>query len=130
MNIDKVNNKYILEIFSNEDKYSYLNRSILYYASEANLNENNIKIVDRVIKYYDINKYNDFLIYFQDHKSLIQVLVEQNKLKEASFLVENMIHNNANNECFYCLMSDLPMLLFSAKFNINEFFHISNEENI
>jgi len=66
----------------------------LYYASEANLNENNIKIVDKLLKYYDINRYNDFLIDFEGHKSLIQVLVEKNKLKEASFLVENMIHNN------------------------------------
>ena len=53
-----------------------------------------MKIVDKVLKYYDINKYNDFLIDFDGHKSLIQVLVEKNKLKEASFLVENMIHYN------------------------------------
>ena len=58
------------------------------------VNENNIKIVDKILKYYDINKYNDLLIDFDGHKSLIQVLVEKNKLKEASFLVENMIHNN------------------------------------
>ena len=92
-----MNNKQVKEMFNNEDKYKFLNKSVLYYASEANLDENNIKIVDKIIKYYDINKYNDFLVEFEGHKSLIQVLVEKNKLKEASFLVEYMIHNNSNN---------------------------------
>ena len=76
-----------------------------------------------------INKSFNLIIDFENQKSLIQYLLEKERIKEVNFIVDYLIkNNNENNDSLEIIYPDLMQLLYFKKFNLNDFLNIDKQE--
>ena len=72
-----------------------------------------------------INKSFNLIIDFENQKSLIEYLLEKERIKEVNFIVDYLIkNNNENNDSLEIIYPDLMQLLYFKKFNLNDFLNI------
>ena len=72
-----------------------------------------------------INKSFNLIIDFENQKSLIQYLLEIDRIKEVNFIVNYLIkNNNKNNDSLEIIYPDIMQLLYCKKFNLNDFLSI------
>jgi len=65
------------------------------------------------------------IIDFENHKTLIEVLLERKSIKEVNFIVNYLMKkNNKNNLSLEIFYPDIIQLLYCQKFNLNEFLNI------
>ena len=86
LTIQDINKIMALKI-DDDDKNAHLKNSLVYYASQ-NLN--------RFKNSFEIYPNFDYIADFTKKESIIEVLVEANKLKELVHLVNNIFKKNAN----------------------------------
>ena len=107
----------ILAININSDnKKSHLKYSLVLFASNE---------LERFKNSFEINQCFDYVSDFKMMVSIIEALVEANKLKELFYLVNNILKKNADQYKLNMFISDFLMLLNLDKIDLNEFFNIS-----
>jgi hypothetical protein len=87
LTIQDINKIMALKIDDDDNKNAHLKYSLVYYAS---------KDLNRFKFSFEIYPNFDYIADFTKKESIIEVLVEANKLKELVHLVNNIFKKNAN----------------------------------
>ena len=68
----------------------------------------------------------NFICDFVNQKTMIQYLLEKNKIREVNFIVNYLIKNsNEFDKSLEILLIDITQLLYCKQFNLNDFLSIT-----
>ena len=62
---------------------------------------------------------------FKKRTSIIETLIEANKIQELVYFVKNILKNNSDQQLLNMIIQDLPLLLSVKKVVLNDFFNLS-----
>ena len=79
--------KILAIIINDENKYAHIKLSLVLFASND---------LERFLNCFEINPNFELISDFTKRKSIIEALVEANKLKELVYLVNNILKKNGN----------------------------------
>ena len=68
----------------------------------------------------------NFICDFVNQKTMIQYLLEKNKIREVNFIVNYLIKNsNEFDRSLEILLIDITQLLYCKQFNLNDFLSVT-----